>query len=337
MIVPDGVGRSYALRIPTWLLKSCLLVLGSATVAFFSFSHGYVQMARNMALLHRLQSVNAAQAADIERTRAEIAAIKANLEKLAQLDRTLRSEVVIKNTPGLPQSDARGSRTSATSASGAAMASSDRRTLSSQAQVISLFDLAGLRSPPLTDPAGAFSGDGDQASALRAEAEGLLAEAVQRLQSLNEVQSVVTQRMAEADHYPDLWPVRGRISSTFGYRRSPFGWGAEFHEGIDLSAPYGTPIRAAASGVVIEAGRTAGFGNAVRIDHGNGLVTLYGHQSRIRVHAGQKVKKGQVIGYVGSSGLSTGPHLHFGVYKNGVAVDPYPYLSGDHFSYLSQR
>lgn len=338
MVMPDGVGRSFALRVPTWLLKSCLLIFGSATVAFFSFSHGYVQMARNMALLHRLQAVNSAQAADIQATRAEIAALKAKLDELARLDRTLRSEVVIKDTPGEPQSRAQGRHdTKASTGTATAMASSIRPTLYPETQQAGLFDLSGLASPPLSQMSETLAGigDGNQAGALRADAAALLAEAAQRLQSLNEVQSVVVRRIGQADHYPDLWPVRGRISSRFGYRRSPFGWGMEYHEGMDISAPYGAPIRAAASGVVVEAGRTSGFGNTVKIDHGNGLITLYGHQSRVRVRAEQTVKKGQIIGYVGSSGLSTGAHLHFGVYEDGTPVDPYSFLTSERFGYLS--
>ena len=98
------------------------------------------------------------------------------------------------------------------------------------------------------------------------------------------------------------------------------------HEGVDLGAPYGSPIEAAAAGTVIYAGWLGGYGNLTVIDHGGGLATAYGHQSRIGVSVGQQVAQGEVIGYVGSTGHSTGPHLHFEVRVNGQAVDPLGYL-----------
>jgi murein DD-endopeptidase MepM/ murein hydrolase activator NlpD len=117
-----------------------------------------------------------------------------------------------------------------------------------------------------------------------------------------------------------MWPVNAPITSPFGWR-----WG-RMHEGIDLGASYGTPISAAAAGVVIYAGWEGGYGNLVVIDHGGGLATAYGHQSQIAVSTGQSVAQGQIIGYVGSTGHSTGPHLHFEVRVNGQAVDPLGYL-----------
>jgi murein DD-endopeptidase MepM/ murein hydrolase activator NlpD len=122
------------------------------------------------------------------------------------------------------------------------------------------------------------------------------------------------------------WPVSGTITSPFGYRRNPFGGGMEFHQGLDIAAPMGTTITAAASGTVIQAGWYGGYGNFIVIDHGGGMATGYGHCSQIFVSAGQRVQKGQAIGAVGSTGASTGPHLHFEVRINGKPVDPAQYL-----------
>lgn len=122
------------------------------------------------------------------------------------------------------------------------------------------------------------------------------------------------------------WPVSGTITSPFGYRRSPFGGGMEFHQGLDIAAPMGTTITAAASGTVISAGWYGGYGNYILIDHGGGMATGYGHCSQIFVSVGQQVQKGQAIGAVGSTGASTGPHVHFEVRINGKPVDPVPYL-----------
>jgi murein DD-endopeptidase MepM/ murein hydrolase activator NlpD len=117
-----------------------------------------------------------------------------------------------------------------------------------------------------------------------------------------------------------VWPVGAAVTSPFGWR-----WG-RMHEGIDLGAAYGTPIAAAAAGTVIYAGWLGGYGNLTVIDHGGGLATAYGHQSQIVVSVGQSVAQSEIIGYVGSTGHSTGPHLHFEVRVNGQPVDPLGYL-----------
>lgn len=117
-------------------------------------------------------------------------------------------------------------------------------------------------------------------------------------------------------------PVNGRMSSNYGMRRHPILGYKRMHAGIDFKAGYGAPIYAANDGTVTYAGRKGGFGNYVRINHGGGIGTGYGHMSKIAAKNGQRVRRGQIIGYVGSTGLSTGPHLHYELYKGGKAVNP---------------
>ena len=119
-----------------------------------------------------------------------------------------------------------------------------------------------------------------------------------------------------------MWPVAARISSNFGWRVHPVLGFRRLHKGMDFAAAYGSPIRATTDGRVASAGWHGGYGNFVKLDHGSGLATGYGHMSRIVVRAGSRVSQGQVIGYVGSTGLSTGPHLHYELWKNGVPVNP---------------
>jgi murein DD-endopeptidase MepM/ murein hydrolase activator NlpD len=123
------------------------------------------------------------------------------------------------------------------------------------------------------------------------------------------------------------WPVEGSLTSPFGERDHAMGGGGtQFHAGIDLSVPAGTPVQAAQEGIVVFAGHNGAYGKAVKLDHANGFSTLYAHNSRILVHVGQTVKAGQVICLSGSTGRSTGPHLHFEVHKDGGPVNPLPYL-----------
>ena len=125
---------------------------------------------------------------------------------------------------------------------------------------------------------------------------------------------------------PSIWPVVGFISSSFGGRSSPFGGGGQFHKGLDISNRMGTPVLAPAQGAVILAARDGAYGNSVEINHGGGIVTKYGHMQRWAVQPGQWVKRGEIIGYIGMSGRTTGPHLHYEVRLNGVPVNPMRYI-----------
>lgn len=143
--------------------------------------------------------------------------------------------------------------------------------------------------------------------------------------------------VAHMERQADLWacvpttgPLRtARLSSKFGRRRDPFTGRLAWHRGLDLAAPIGTPVLASAEGRVIRAGRYGSYGNLVEIDHGNGIRTRYGHNSRLAVHVGQWVKRGQVISYVGQTGRASAPHLHYEVLLDGEQVNPEPYILPD--------
>jgi murein DD-endopeptidase MepM/ murein hydrolase activator NlpD len=145
-------------------------------------------------------------------------------------------------------------------------------------------------------------------------------------QELRAYEQVLRERVT----VPSLWPVKGDLESGFGGRRNPFGGdGFEFHTGQDIDADIGTPVQAAANGTVIFAGWQNGYGQLVVIDHGEGLTTRYGHLSQIDATVGQSITRGTILGLTGSTGRSTGPHLHYEVRINDKPVDPRPYLPGE--------
>lgn len=127
-------------------------------------------------------------------------------------------------------------------------------------------------------------------------------------------------------HAPNLWPVDGHVTGSFGERIDPFNGEGAFHRGVDISTAYGTPVIAPADGVVTYAEFFNGYGRLIELDHGHGFITRYGHLSAFAVAAGQTVQRGQIIGYVGLTGRSTGPHLHYEVWINHTPVNPYKYL-----------
>ena len=142
-------------------------------------------------------------------------------------------------------------------------------------------------------------------------------------EDLRAYEAILRQR----GYTPTVWPVEGTLEGGFGGRRNPFGGaGYEFHSGQDIEAPWGAPVIAGASGKVSFVGWQNGYGQLVIVDHGGGLTTRYGHLSHIDVELNQTVSRAQLLGKVGSTGRSTGPHLHYEVRINDQAVDPLPYL-----------
>ena len=133
---------------------------------------------------------------------------------------------------------------------------------------------------------------------------------------------------ADPSTVPALWPVRGVVTAGFGERLDPLSGEGAFHAGMDIAAPIGTIVESTADGIVLSAGPDAGYGNAILIDHGSGITTKYGHLSRINVVVGQEIKRGQIIGAVGVTGKTTGPHLHYEVHIQDTPVNPAKYLHG---------
>jgi murein DD-endopeptidase MepM/ murein hydrolase activator NlpD len=172
----------------------------------------------------------------------------------------------------------------------------------------------------------------EEQRALLAEVEAEIAEWEGEISALEKEQAAVRAVIDDAADPSGaapgalIRPVPGAISSGFGPRVHPIYGTVKMHNGVDMNAGYGEPIRAAAAGTVIFSGVKGGYGNTVMIDHGGGMVTLYAHQSTLAVSVGSRVDGGLTIGYVGSTGTSTAPHLHFEVRIDGSPVDPVPYL-----------
>jgi len=164
--------------------------------------------------------------------------------------------------------------------------------------------------------------------------EHLLDRSIRRNQQLKRLKKFVQSRNKVFRHTPTLWPTEGWLSSPYGYRKDPMGGkGKSFHEGVDIAAWQGTPVRATADGKVVFSGRKSGYGNIISIRHEYGYKTLYGHLSKRLVEEGQRVTKGMAVGRVGNTGHSTGSHVHYEILVNGKIIDPWPYLVEQFQSY----
>jgi murein DD-endopeptidase MepM/ murein hydrolase activator NlpD len=145
--------------------------------------------------------------------------------------------------------------------------------------------------------------------------------------TIRTVKNFINVRSKVINDIPSVIPNKGNVTSLYGWRRSPFGFGRDFHSGIDIAANAGTEIRATAPGTVISAGWESGYGFLIRLQHKYGFQTLYGHCERIIVRQGDPIKKGQIIGFVGQSGQATGCHCHYEIRLGNASINPFQYMS----------
>lgn len=197
-------------------------------------------------------------------------------------------------------------------------------------QVRSQMEKSGAQLPPKSDASvyagkgGASLGSASEVNVMLEQEKNISLQAKAKAEDFKKLLGAIKNENYRRDATPSQWPTDGGyISSPFGGRPNPFsGYGRDWHPGIDIAVDYGTPVYASAAGYVEQSGWYGGYGKYVRLSHDFGYETAYGHMSRLAVSAGSFVKKGEVIGYVGSTGYSTGPHLHFEVMKYGEQVNP---------------
>jgi len=171
------------------------------------------------------------------------------------------------------------------------------------------------------------SGSEDLIRQMHRDVERLLAEASVQELSQQELGKIFEDSKSIMASTPTVWPVNGSVTSGFGYRSSPFTGRAEFHRGIDIVAPVGTPIKVPAEGLVLSTEWSSGYGLILSINHGYGVVTRYAHLAQVEVELGQRVRRGQRIATVGRSGRTTGAHLHYEIILNGIPINPMRFLA----------
>lgn len=182
------------------------------------------------------------------------------------------------------------------------------------------------RAPLETENGEVFEKGSNTYASVSVRIDKLSKEATLREQNIIELWEKLGNRQSLLKATPAIRPTRGWFTSRFGYRKSPFTGRLMMHKGIDIAAPYGTPIYAAADGIVTYASFESGYGKLLAIDHGYGVKTRYGHASKLIAKVGQKVKRGDIIGRIGDTGRATAPHVHYEVRINGVPVDPANYI-----------
>ena len=280
---------------PKQYKKGITLVLAGAVVIVAGLLVGIYEFVS----LQEMKEQNALHEQQLEMMREKTASLQEKMDKMDALDQELRQMVKGAGTGDSPKGDGgvAGQQKKSPDVSHAdyneLLHATSRLETKTNARIISFITLKTV----LSDTAG---------------------------QQVREMQQLSKQY--QASNYPSIWPVNGTITSNFGYRGNPIGGGTGFHEGVDIAVDYGTPVRVTASGKVTMAGWVDGYGNLVEVDHGGGFVTRYGHNSMLLVVVGQEVKTGDIISLAGSTGRSTGPHVHYEVRVNGKPTDPMLFL-----------
>lgn len=316
MIIPHSEKSVYSFRLPLGLVQAGCFLLVTLWIGLLVFINSYQDMLANMIELQELRLVNREQQEQIDFLAQETAVLQDSMKRLRDLDQQIRHMMKIGNDKAVGEGLGTGLETANQDGQGGPLPGED----------------GGLKADTATRRlhlgTSVSRGGLQQAREMAARLEQLKQEVPIREDSLEKLRGAIAEKQAYLAARPSIWPARGIITSTFGYRRSPFGWGREYHPGLDIAARAGTPVVATGDGVVTFSGWKGSYGRTVIIDHGYGFTTLYGHNQKNVVSVGQRVTKGQIIAYVGSSGRSTGPHVHYEIRLHDKLTNPRYYLSG---------
>ncbi len=293
LIIPQGQRTVREVKISTVLIRGVICLFIAALAATAYLANEYVENRKNLALIAELEEANQAQGESLRVLLRKVDCFEKRIAQLNDFDRKIR----IMSNLDVPEEDEEG-----------------------------LFGVGGSVPDEETPESRISSMERELIDEIQHDIDQLLEETSERERSFRELVEYLEKQQSILACTPSIWPVVGWVTSEFGYRKSPFTGRREFHNGIDVAARHGKEIVAPADGIVSKAGSNRYIGNYVWIDHGDGIVTIYGHLRDQIMEAEQTVKRGDVIGHVGNSGRSTGPHLHYSVMVDGDYVNPRRYL-----------
>jgi murein DD-endopeptidase MepM/ murein hydrolase activator NlpD len=299
LVVPGGGSRVKRFHLPKWAVGMLSAVIAAAAVLVGVLAYGYLNDHTRLSEVTtdraRLEERTEAQRGQIKLFAAKIADLESRLEQMQKLDRKVRAMANLRDQrePATP----------------APMFGIGGETLDEGRRAFSLYNV----ETALVDE-------------MNAELDRLSFEASLQEQSLRELNRSLVKKSMAAARLPSIWPTHGFVTSGFGERANPITGGRQFHTGLDIATHVGTPVFATADGIVVFVGRHGGLGRMIVLSHGNSLKTRYGHLAETYVNVGDHVVRGMKIGAVGNSGMSTGPHLHYEVLRNGVAMNPRTYI-----------
>lgn len=327
LIIPDHASRVRRFRVSNRARWAGLAVgagLAATAVATAAGTVGWARAQLQAPELEALRADNASKAEELERLAGSVEELAGELARVQELERKVR---VIANLPAPAERKV--------GPPGVGGADADESLPQLSPEEAGATGGEGGDEEPAPDGAPADAGDAAGAggaphaarvAGLHARAARLQVQADERARSLARLVDELAGKSRRLASTPSIWPTRGWVTSGYGWRTSPFTGLRQFHAGLDISTPPGTPIVAPARGRVVSAGKDGALGLTLVIDHGYGIRTTYGHASKLLVKKGQEVERGQKIAAVGNTGRSTGPHLHYVVQVDGRRVNPADYV-----------
>lgn len=308
MIIPDAHSEVKSFKFPRWIVygTASFLVISLMVFGYFAFTYGDYKITKSEN--YRLKQVNNSQAVELAELEKETLQALKKLQDISEMDTKIREMVGLQEKVD----------NSIVSRSQGGVGLTTRN--------ISVF--SGTSSYELTNDTNMnnwkATGSGDSSvDAIRKRLNQINYLIEEQEAALEELEDDVVKRLDYLEAIPNQWPIKGRITSKFGWRKNPFnGRAMEFHEGLDIAASYGSAVRAAGEGKVTFAGWKPAYGYTVVINHGYGYISQYAHNSKLAVKIGQRVKSGEIIARVGSTGRSTGPHVDYRISYKGKWIDP---------------
>ena len=292
LIFGQKTSKTRHLRIHKKTFKIGLYLLTFGLLCTIFFLCDYIQVRKKTFELNQLRQQTQEQKSKIHFFSSKIEDLEKQLSKLKDFDKRIR---IIANLE-------KGQETTSVMGVGGPSASDVREKLRAEKNEMGL------------------------AQQMRTDIERLELEAMSQEESLSELEKLLQSKKNMLVHTPSIWPVHGWVTSGFGFRTNPFTGLTQMHEGLDIANRIGTPVIAPADGIVSDTGKDSAYGNFIVISHGFGINDRFLHLSKILVRPGQKVKRGDKIAEVGTTGKSTGPHLHYEVRVNGIPVNPVRYI-----------
>ena len=320
MILPNPTSKAYRFSVSKKQVKVALSSAAAAAVLLVIFIVQYFYMVGNIWELTLLRKETSVQKSKIEFFSESVDGLKTQLDRLKEFDIKLRM-ITDLNVPA----DAN----RYLGVGGDSTATQQGVPTGNLPALSGVSGGAGGTEDPIEPSIDASAYPESHVEIIRELEEDLATlrvVAAKQEQSFQDLTEGIEHRRAKWASTPSIWPVKGWVTSGFGPRLSPFTGQPAMHRGVDISVPENTPFVAPANGVIALAGWDGGLGNAIKIDHGYGYQTVYGHLNKILVRPGQRVKRGDLIGLVGSTGLSTGPHLHYQVSVNSAPTNPLRYV-----------
>lgn len=294
-VLTNDASRTRQIKVPVKLIKGICAAAAAVSLILAFVVYDYVKLKGNALELSRLRRENIAQKLELQNFAGKIRGIEDQYQKLSMFDKKLRIVANIEKPKGSDRDELKG--------------------------------LGGDSSKDVDDYLSTPKAKVDDLlKDMHSEINQLEKKAISQEKSFVEIQEHLMNQSSFFAATPSIWPVKGWVTSTFGIRTSPYTGMAQMHKGLDIANRVGTPVFATADGIVVKASWESNLGKAVVLRHGYGMETSYGHLSELNVRVGQKVKRGQKIAAVGSTGRSTGPHLHYSVAMNGVEVNPAKYI-----------